>query len=96
MTERDALAALQAENTRLIALLESHGIPWRLPAKEIVQAAKPSRLSVNEKIHLFRTLFRGRTDVYPVRWESKTTGESGYTPACANEWRAGVCANQAH
>jgi hypothetical protein len=36
-------------------------------------------------------LFRGRTDVYPVRWESKTTGKSGYAPACANEWRAGVC-----
>lgn len=29
--------------------------------------------------------------VYPVRWESKTTGKSGYSPACANEWRAGVC-----
>ena len=40
---------------------------------------------------LFRRLFRGRTDVYPVRWESKTTGKSGYAPACANEWRAGVC-----
>ncbi|MCZ8110329.1 MAG: DEAD/DEAH box helicase family protein [Rubrivivax sp.] len=34
---------------------------------------------------------RGRTDVFPVRWESKTTGKSGYAPACANEWRAGVC-----
>jgi hypothetical protein len=40
---------------------------------------------------LFRRLFRGRTDVYPVRWESKTSGKSGYAPACANEWRAGVC-----
>ena len=36
-------------------------------------------------------MFRGRTDVYPVRWESKTSGKSGYAPACANEWRAGVC-----
>ena len=40
---------------------------------------------------LFRRLFRGRDDVYPVRWESKATGKSGYTPACTNEWRAGVC-----
>jgi hypothetical protein len=40
---------------------------------------------------LFRKLFRGRTDAYPVRWESKTTAKSGYAPACANEWRAGVC-----
>src|ERR1019366_7517804 len=36
-------------------------------------------------------LFRGRTDVYPIRWESKTTGKSGYAPACGNEWLAGVC-----
>ena len=40
---------------------------------------------------LFRRLFRGRTDVYPVRWEGKISGKSGYAPACANEWRAGVC-----
>jgi hypothetical protein len=44
-----------------------------------------------EKVALFRRLFRGRTDVYPVRWEGKTSGKSGYAPACANEWRAGVC-----
>ncbi len=40
---------------------------------------------------MFRRLFRGREDVYPVRWESKTAGKSGYSPTCANEWRAGVC-----
>ncbi|EQD75073.1 type III restriction protein res subunit, partial [mine drainage metagenome] len=51
----------------------------------------PSRLTTGEKVALFRRLFRGRTDVYPVRWESKTTGKTGYSPACANEWRAGVC-----
>ena len=43
------------------------------------------------KIQLFRRLFQGRTDVYPVRWESQSTGKSGYVPACGNEWRAGVC-----
>jgi hypothetical protein len=39
----------------------------------------------SEKIALFRNLFRGREDVYPNRWESKT-GKSGYSPACENEW----------
>ncbi len=29
--------------------------------------------------------------MFPVRWESKTTGKSGYAPACASEWWAGVC-----
>ena len=43
------------------------------------------------KIALFRTLFRGREDVYPRRFESLTTGRSGYVPACANEWVPGVC-----
>jgi hypothetical protein len=56
-----------------------------------VREPEPSRLSAEEKVHLFRRLFRGRTDVYPVRWESKASGKSGYAPACANEWRPGVC-----
>ena len=43
------------------------------------------------KIKLFRSLFRGRTDIYPVRFESRKTGKAGYAPACANEWVRGVC-----
>ena len=85
--------ALRAENARLISPLESHGIEWRLQPPPAVAdpEPEPSRLSTTEKVALFRRLFRGRTDVYPVRWESKTTGRSGYSPACTNEWRAGVC-----
>lgn len=49
------------------------------------------QLTTEEKVALFRRLFRGRTDVYPVRWEDKTSGKTGYSPACANEWLAGVC-----
>ncbi|MCU0836957.1 MAG: DEAD/DEAH box helicase family protein [Chromatiaceae bacterium] len=86
----DALNALRAENARLIGLLEAHGIPWRRsPAASVEQV--PSRLSTDEKVRLFGQLFRGRTDVYPIRWEAKTSGKSGYSPACANEWRPGVC-----
>jgi len=44
-----------------------------------------------EKIALFRSLFRGREDVYPRRFESRKTGKAGYAPACANEWVPGVC-----
>ena len=86
----DLLSKLQAENARLIALLESHGIEWR-PSGVSRPSTEPSKLSTGEKVALFRRLFRGRTDVYPVRWESKTTGKSGYAPACGNEWRPGVC-----
>jgi hypothetical protein len=43
------------------------------------------------KIALFRSLFRGRDDVYPRRFESRKTGRAGYAPACANEWVRGIC-----
>ena len=39
--------------------------------------------SAAEKIALFRSLFAGRTDVFPVRWENSNKGRSGYAPACA-------------
>ena len=85
----DELARLRAENARLVSLLAAHGIAWR--QEESASAPVNVRpLSTHEKVALFRRLFRGRTDVYPVRWESKA-GRSGYSPACANEWRPGIC-----
>lgn len=47
------------------------------------------------KIALFRSLFRGRDDIYPRRFESRKTGKSGYQPACANEWVRGLCDKRA-
>jgi superfamily II DNA or RNA helicase len=96
MTKPDSLEAMQTENARLVALLEAGGIEWRLPPTAIPLAPvasepEPSRFSTDHKVALFRRLFYGRTDVYPIRWESKATGKSGYAPACANEWRKGVC-----
>lgn len=94
MQSEDELRALKSENARLIELLESHQIEWRLPPEPIplpTPDIEHSRFSPQEKVALFRHLFRGRTDVFPIRWESKTTGKVGYTPACANEWKAGVC-----
>jgi superfamily II DNA or RNA helicase len=44
-----------------------------------------------EKIALFRSLFRGRTDVYPTRFVSVKSGKAGYAPACSNKFRPGVC-----
>ena len=46
--------------------------------------------SSQTKIALFRSLFRGREDVYARRFESRKTGKSGYAPACANVWVRGV------
>ncbi len=47
--------------------------------------------SFQNKIKLYRSLFRGREDVYPRRFESTKTGKSGYQPACRNEWTRGIC-----
>ena len=92
-TEQERLLALQAENARLIALLDAQGIDWRVPPtpSDSVIGPEPSKFSTEGKVALFRRLFRGRLDTFPVRWESKTSGRSGYAPACANEWRPGVC-----
>ena len=50
-----------------------------------------SRSAARDKIALFRSLFRGREDVFPQRWENATTGKAGYAPACGNEWVPGLC-----
>jgi len=60
---------------------------WRNFGTPVIsQASSPA-----SKIQLFRSLFRGRTDVYPVRLENRKTGKAGYAPTCANEWVRGVC-----
>jgi superfamily II DNA or RNA helicase len=48
-------------------------------------------LSPADKIALFQRLFTGRTDVFALRWENSRDGRSGYAPACANEWKRGIC-----
>jgi superfamily II DNA or RNA helicase len=96
MDESAKLENYRAENARLIALLEAHGIDWQKTANLVsVQPSSKeseiSKLSTDKKVELFTRLFRGRPDVYPVRWESQKTGKVGYSPVCLNEWRAGVC-----
>ncbi|MFK7892456.1 MAG: DEAD/DEAH box helicase family protein, partial [Granulosicoccus sp.] len=89
----DSIDTLRRENQRLIALLDRHGINWRESDEPETTATDtpPTSLSTDEKVRLFQSLFKGRTDVYAQRWESRTRNQSGYSPACANEWRAGIC-----
>ncbi|HUE17804.1 MAG TPA: hypothetical protein VMR25_26850, partial [Planctomycetaceae bacterium] len=49
------------------------------------QANEVNRRSTPDvKVALFRSLFRGRDDVYPRRFVSRKTGKAGYAPACGN------------
>jgi hypothetical protein len=52
-------------------------------------AAGPT--SAAEKVALFRSLFRGRHDLFPTRFVSRKTGKAGYAPACHNKFVSGVC-----
>lgn len=87
----DETQSLREENDRLKALLTRHGISWEeKPVASFESEAASAHLSTDGKVALFRRLFRGRTDVYPFRWES-AKGKSGYSPACGNEWKPGIC-----
>jgi len=44
-----------------------------------------------DKMSIYNNLFKGREDVFAMRWEKADGTKSGYTPVCINEWRAGVC-----
>jgi hypothetical protein len=48
-------------------------------------------MTSEEKLKLFRSLFRGRMDVFPRLWTNTKKGTKGYAPACGNEWKPGVC-----
>ena len=61
----------------------------RLPALQQVGVNQHS--PAEAKIALFRSLFHGREDVYPRRFESRKTGRAGYSPVCGNEWVPGIC-----
>lgn len=95
-SEQNELRRLREENAHLKALLTRHGISWaKAPQPEPItaplsSAQTQSHLNTDEKIALFRRLFRGREDVYPRRWAS-AKGTSGYSPACGNEWKPNVC-----
>ena len=81
----DILAALGTLSQRTTPALDI------APPSKVAEAAAKTALSNADKITLFRSLFRGREDVFPRRWENPTSGKTGYSPACRNEWVRGVC-----
>jgi superfamily II DNA or RNA helicase len=68
------------------------------------EPARSAPWTPQRKVALFASLFRGREDVFPHRWEKPAKGTSGWAPRCDNEWKAGCnkprvkcgeCPNQA-
>ena len=94
--------ALLTENEELKSILSQHGIVYSSIKRADESAAfssityPPIKLSLDEKIALFRNFFKGRDDVFARRWFNKTTEKGGYQPVCINEWRRGICDKKKH
>jgi hypothetical protein len=77
------LAELEQEKQHLIALRAE--LKKSKPASPFSDSFSPE-----QKIAIFRNLFRGRTDIFAYRWQNQR-GRSGYSVACDNEWVQGIC-----
>lgn len=76
------IAALQVE----LAALSPMSNPNPAPSPGTSAPQTPA-----DKVRLFQSLFRGRADVFPLRFVSKKTGRGGYAPACSNKWLPELC-----
>lgn len=88
---KQEIKQLKLGNQKLKALLIQHNI--NVDASVSINKSKISKSNaekLKERLEIFKSLFKGRTDVYAVRWESKT-GKSGYIPACKFEWQKPIC-----
>lgn len=75
---------LEKENKEL-----KEKIYGKIEEKEIPKEQKV--ISNEEKVKIFRDIFKGRTDLYAKRWTSNKTGKSGYSPVCRNEFSIYKC-----
>jgi superfamily II DNA or RNA helicase len=90
--EQALIGRLERERDEAQARIRSLQAQLGTPAADVdrsVSSSPPS--TAEEKVALFRSLFRGRDDVFPKLWVNARTDRKGYAPACSNEWVRGVC-----
>ncbi|MDQ3423210.1 MAG: helicase, partial [Actinomycetota bacterium] len=93
---RSRLAELEADNAHLRGMLKLSQQDGKRPgaAPTVMFDAAPGSLtsasSGREKVNFYASLFRARTDVYAVRWDSDRTGRGGWMPAAPGGFRKGV------
>jgi hypothetical protein len=91
------VAELEDENRRLRHLLglnrEEPAVPVGVWEPTLFSESAPrvepratQRSSPEEKIRMFRALFRGRDDVYALRWENSRNAKAGWGPAVKGGW----------
>ena len=81
----ERIKELETENVELKRRLGEDVVPI------VHEPTAMQKLSVQEKVELFRSLFKGREDVFARRWYSKASGKGGYQPVCQNEWNHQLC-----
>jgi len=94
--EQALITRLEREREEAQARVRSLQVELDAPTGGPQQTASRSpgtspSLTAAEKIVLFRSLFRGRGEVFPKLWVNPRSDRKGYAPACANEWVRGVC-----
>ncbi len=89
---REECERLRNENNQLRSIIETDGSAVLQVEEPQSNASSPrsNDISLNKKVSIFRSLFKGREDIHALRWESKK-GRSGYSPACGNEWDRALC-----
>jgi superfamily II DNA or RNA helicase len=85
-------ARLNAENARFRSILAAHGLLPKPAEDHPVAKSSESSTGIHNgsppsvKLQIFKSLFRGREDIYALRWER---GEKhGYAPAADMDWNA--------
>src|SRR5260370_5570662 len=92
-TLQEECQRLREENAHLRGMLginqlhPNEPVPQAVPVPKLSSTTRSGVSTPEEKISLFRNLFRGREDVFAIRWEGKS-GKSGYPPAGIMDWRA--------
>lgn len=71
---------LKKENFELRRILQSH--QNQIPSD--MTKSKTKEEIINERINLFKSLFKGRNDVFAHRWEMEN-GKDGYSPVRKND-----------
>ena len=86
-TEQAKLEGALATLEEQLAALEKVTHSWPFEGATVT-----NKSSASTKVALFRNLFNGRPDVFPLCWENRKLARAGYSPACSNEWVRGICA----
>ncbi len=90
--EQALIGRLGREREEALVRVRSLQAQLGTPGEDVDCGVSPSPPSTaGEKVALFRSLFRGRDDVFPKLWVNPRTDRKGYAPACSNEWVRGVC-----